>query len=79
MNTIKITSRELEVLRMIASENTTTDIASRLHLSPHTIASHRQSIIFKLGVKNTAGLIRRSFELGYLQLPNNYSMRSAQH
>lgn len=53
---------------MIAQEYSTMDMAMALHLSDHTILSHRKNLLRKLNVKNTAGLIRRAFELNYLRL-----------
>ena len=61
-----LTSRELEVLGMIASELTNEEIADRLKLSKRTVDSHRQNIINKLQVKNTAGLIKYAFKVGII-------------
>jgi DNA-binding CsgD family transcriptional regulator len=63
-----ISGREQEVLSLIAYEFTSKEIAEKLVISNHTAISHRQNLIEKLGVRNTAGLIRRSFELGLLSL-----------
>jgi DNA-binding CsgD family transcriptional regulator len=62
----QISRRETEVLRLIANENTTKEIADRLYISEHTAESHRKSLIRKLKVRNAAGLVRRGFELGIL-------------
>jgi len=67
MNT-KITNREQEVLRLVAYEKTSQEIASKLYISNHTAISHRKHLMEKLNVKNTAGLVRRGFELGFLSL-----------
>lgn len=61
-----ISNREQEVLRLIAFENTSKEIAVQLYISYHTADSHRKNLMEKLEVKNTAGLIRRAFELGLL-------------
>ena len=61
-----ITEREKEVLIEISFGRNTNAIAQKLYLSPHTICSHRKNLMKKLGVKNTAGLVRRGFELGLL-------------
>lgn len=53
----KLTDRELEILNLIAAELSTTEIAEKLHISFHTVESHRANLILKAGVKNTAGLI----------------------
>ncbi len=61
---ISLTRRELEVLRMIANEYTNDEIAKKFELSKRTIDSHRQNILSKLQVKNTAGLIKYAIRLG---------------
>ena len=62
----QISSREKEVLYLIAYENTASEIASKLFISSHTVVTHRQHLKKKLNVRNTAGLVRRGFELGLL-------------
>lgn len=52
-----LTEREKEVLRLICSERTNQEIADALFLSKRTVESHRQSILDKIGAKNTAGLV----------------------
>lgn len=64
-----ISRREREVLHLIAYEHTSQEIADRLYISDHTVISHRKKLLVKLNVKNTAGLVRRGFELGYLSIP----------
>ncbi len=61
---ISLTRRELEVLRLIANEYTNEEIAQKFELSKRTIDSHRQNILSKLQVKNTAGLIKYAIRLG---------------
>ena len=67
---ISLTNREQEVLRLIAYEHTSKEIAALLYLSAHTVDSHKKNLKLKLDVKNTAGLVRRGFELGILQIIN---------
>lgn len=55
---IKITKREQEILNLIAMGKSSNDIADTLFLSVRTVESHRYNIMQKLGIKNTAGLIR---------------------
>ena len=53
-----LTKTEMIILRMIAhDELTTREIAEKLFRSAHTIERHRKSIMLKLGVHNTAGLV----------------------
>ena len=68
MLTKKITHRERQVLHLIAYENTCSEIAKHLFISDHTVISHRKNLMDKLAVKNTAGLVRRAFELGFLTI-----------
>lgn len=58
----KLTDRELEVYQLIGQAQTTSSIARQLHLSPHTIDSHREKIKAKLGLKNGAELTRHALQ-----------------
>lgn len=71
-----ITDREHEVLHLIAYEATSQEIAKQLYISNHTVISHRKNLMEKLEVKNTAGLIRRSFELGLLAISPPHALAS---
>jgi DNA-binding NarL/FixJ family response regulator len=50
-----LTTREVEVLRLLAGGHTNKDIAQRLYLSPRTVGHHVQHIYRKLGVSTRAG------------------------
>lgn len=54
----QISSREIEVLKLIAMEYSTNEIADKLFVSVNTIESHRKSLMKKLDVKNVVGLIK---------------------
>ncbi|HEX3999127.1 MAG TPA: response regulator transcription factor [Pirellulales bacterium] len=58
----KLTDRELQVYQLIGQAQTTSSIAKQLHLSPHTIDSHREKIKAKLGLKNGAELTRHALQ-----------------
>ena len=60
----KLTSREKEILALIIKEYTTEEMANELFVSTKTVESHRSNLIQKLGVKNSAGLVRVAFEKG---------------
>lgn len=66
-----LSDREKEVLLLISYEYTTQEIAEKLFLSPGTIATYRNKLFAKLSVKNSAGLIRKSFENRILEI-NEY-------
>jgi len=63
---VSLTDREKEVLKLIAEENTTQEIADTLFLSKHTIESYRKNLISKLQVKNLAGLTKHAIKMGLL-------------
>lgn len=55
---IAVTSRELEIIKLIAQELSTTEIAERLFISVGTVETHRHNILRKLNVKNAIGIIK---------------------
>src|SRR5687768_5798784 len=61
-----LTKRELEILKMIAQELTNDEIAQALFISKRTVDTHRQNLLNKLSVKNTAGLIKAAYALNLL-------------
>lgn len=54
---VSISEREMEIIKYIAEGSTNIEIAELLHLSPHTVNTHRKNVMTKLGVKNTAGIV----------------------
>ncbi|WP_010519957.1 response regulator [Croceivirga radicis] len=62
-----LSKREKEVLKLIAQEFTTQEIADQLFLSKHTIESYRKNLISKLEVRNLAGLTKYAIKLGLLE------------
>ena len=61
-----LSRREKEVLRLILNERTTAEIAEALFVTAGTVESHRRNMLTKLGVRNTAGLVRTCLEHGLL-------------
>lgn len=61
-----LTKREKEVLQLIVDGQTTHEMAGKLHLSTHTIESHRNNLMTKLNVNNVAGLVRDALQKGLL-------------
>ncbi|MFT6807048.1 MAG: DNA-binding CsgD family transcriptional regulator [Saprospiraceae bacterium] len=68
-----ISPREKEVLGLIAEEFTTKEIASQLYISYETANTHRKNLLSKMDVKNTAGLIRKAFEVGIMKIHMPFS------
>ena len=63
----KLSEREIEIIRLVADELTTEQIAEKLHLSVLTVKTHRKNIFLKLGVKNSAGLIKYAMRKGLIE------------
>ena len=59
-----LTEREKSILKLIAEEYTTQEIADKLFLSKHTVESYRKTLFAKLNVRNLAGLTRYAIKLG---------------
>jgi DNA-binding NarL/FixJ family response regulator len=59
---VLLTKREVEIIKLIANELTTNEIAEKLMISSFTVDTHRKNIVSKLGVKNMAGLVKFAYE-----------------
>lgn len=62
-----LTSREREVLQLVAEGKTTKEIAQHLGVSVKTAESHRGRIMDKLEIHETAGLVRYAIRRGLIQ------------
>ncbi len=60
----RLTSRECEVLQLIAEGNANKQTASRLSISVKTVEKHRQHLMDKLGIHETATLTRYAVYAG---------------
>ncbi len=56
----ELSTREKEVLNLICQEFTAQEIGEKLFISERTVEGHRRNICAKLGVKNTAGLVKKA-------------------
>ena len=65
-NVPKLTRREKEILTEASTGLTTTQIAEKLFISPHTVESHRKNIIEKFGAKNLSSAIKLATEYGLI-------------
>jgi DNA-binding NarL/FixJ family response regulator len=59
-----LTSREIDVIRLIAEENSSVEIAEKLFISLNTVETHRKNLFKKLNVKNSLGLIKFALRHG---------------
>jgi DNA-binding NarL/FixJ family response regulator len=62
-----LTARERQVLQLIAEGKSTKDAAAVLGISPKTAESHRTSLMRKLDIHETAGLVRYAVRRGLVQ------------
>jgi two-component system response regulator NreC len=62
-----LTSREQEVLAMLAEGKTNEEIADALTISHHTVARHRENLMSKLGLHNRSDLVRYAIRKGLIK------------
>lgn len=60
----RLSTREREVLKLIADGYETNEIAKRLQMADKTVATHREHIMEKLGIQNIAGLTKIAIREG---------------
>ena len=62
----RLTSRQIEVLRMVSEGHRTREIASRLKLSVKTVESHRGEVMKRLEIHDVVGLVRYAMRVGLI-------------
>ena len=65
---VELTSRETEVLQLIAEGFANKQIAAELGLSVKTVEKHRQGVMNKLSIHDTAGLVRYAVSKGFIEM-----------
>jgi two-component system, NarL family, response regulator NreC len=63
-----LTSREVEVLRLICQQLTAEEIGEKLFISPKTVNGHRNSLLQKTGSRNITGLVMYAVKTGLVGL-----------
>lgn len=63
---IKLTKREVDVLKLIANGDTTRIISEKLYIAHSTVETHRRNLIEKTGAGNSKGLVKFALEHGYI-------------
>ena len=61
----RLTHRQIEVMRLVASGYRTREVAQALKLSAKTVESHRHQLMRKLGLESTASLVRYAVRVGF--------------
>ncbi|MEO8425522.1 MAG: response regulator transcription factor [Verrucomicrobiota bacterium] len=63
----RLSSREIEVLQLVAEGNVNKETASELGISIKTVEKHRQNLMKKLDIHDTAGLTRYAISTGIIE------------
>lgn len=64
---VQLTSREMEVLQLIAEGNANKQTASQLGIGIKTVEKHREHLMQKLDIHDTAGLTRYAISAGVIE------------
>ena len=65
---VRLSPREQQILELIVAEVKTKEIALQLNIGVETVNTHRKNLLRKLGVDNTAGLVREAITRGMVDL-----------
>lgn len=60
----RLTSRQREILQLIAEGRTTQEIAQMLNISAKTVETHRAQLMERLDIHDVAGLVRYAIRMG---------------
>ena len=66
-NSSRLTSREAEVLQLVAEGLANKQVAAELSISIKTVEKHRQHLMDKLNIHDTAGLTRYAISAGVIE------------
>jgi DNA-binding NarL/FixJ family response regulator len=64
---VQLTSREMEVLQLIAEGKANKETAAELGIGMKTVEKHREHLMQKLGIHDTAGLTRYAISAGIIE------------
>jgi len=65
--TVRLSSREMEVLQLVAEGSANKEIALELNISMKTVEKHREHVMEKLDIHDTAGLTRYAISTGVIE------------
>jgi DNA-binding NarL/FixJ family response regulator len=63
----RLSSREMEVLQLIAEGKANKETAAELDISVKTVEKHRENLMAKLNIHDTAGLTRYAIGAGIIE------------
>ncbi len=62
-----LTVREIEILKLITQEKSTSEIAEKLYVSISTVETHRGNLMKKLNVKSAIGMVKFAIRHGLVE------------
>ncbi len=62
-----LTTREIEILKLITQEKSTAEIAEKLYVSISTVETHRGNLMKKLNVKSAIGMVKFAIRHGLVE------------
>ena len=62
-----LTTRQHDIIRLIADDLTSKQIAKGMNISTKTVSYHRQEIKHLIGVRGTAGIVRYAVRNGIIE------------
>jgi regulator of cell morphogenesis and NO signaling len=65
---IELSEREIDVLRLLLEGHSNKEVAEKLHISTHTVISHRKNITAKTSIKSLAGLTIYALQNGIIEV-----------
>jgi two-component system nitrate/nitrite response regulator NarL len=69
----RLTPRELEILQRVAAGEASIDIASELGMSRHTLRTHIQNVLTKLGVHSKTDAVVAAIRFGKVKTSDSLS------
>jgi DNA-binding NarL/FixJ family response regulator len=74
-----LTTRQVEVLRLVAQGKTMKEVAATLDISTRTAEAHKYQIMHDLGVNSVAQLVQFAIQQGLIKLPPSSGASSGHH
>ncbi|APZ45989.1 DNA-binding response regulator [Polaribacter reichenbachii] len=69
-----LSKREIDVLELICEQNTTSEIAEKLFISPRTVEGHRNNLLLKTQSKNVAGLVIYGIQKKIIEITPDFNL-----
>jgi two-component system response regulator NreC len=63
-----LTGREREILKLLAEDHSTQEIAEMLIITPKTVEGHKTNLMAKLGIHNRVELVKYALRKGIITI-----------